>query len=298
MSNILISGGSGMIGSRLSEMLLLAGHSVGILTRYRANKAGKIRKFVWDIENQEIDKEAIPWADHVIHLAGESVGQRWTKRKKSEILDSRIASTNLITNEFRKGTKVQSFISASAIGYYGDDTGSDILTESSMKGSGFLADVVEQWEEAVDGAEAYVDKVVKVRIGIVLSKKGGALSKMALPIKWGVGSALGNGQQWMSWVHLDDLCRMFLYVIENPVSHVVNGVSPNPITNKEFTKLVAKKLNRPLFLPRTPEIALKILFGEMAVLALGSNKVMPAAFNKEGFTFEYRTLPDALDSLL
>jgi uncharacterized protein (TIGR01777 family) len=298
MSNILITGGSGLIGSQISDLLISSGYNVGHLTRSPEKKSASAKMFGWNIDRQEIDQEAIPWADHIIQLAGETVGQLWTESKKKKILDSRIASISLINKELSKGSKVKSIISASGIGYYGDDTGSNVLTEDSPKGSGFLSDVVNQWEAVADEAKSYVDKVVKIRIGIVLSADGGALEKMIMPIKWRVGSSFGSGKQWMSWIHITDLSRIFLEAIKNPVPPIINGVSPNPVTNEEFTKILAKKLHRHLILPAVPKFALRMLLGEMSILALGSNKVIPASFQKEGFTFEYKTLPEALDSII
>jgi uncharacterized protein len=299
MANVLITGGTGLIGQYLSNLLVARGYSVGHLTRSVRKKQSSIRVFKWDVGNGVIDKEAIPWSDHIIHLAGETVGQRWTKSAKQQILQSRLASTQLIIEELRNSNhRLKSFISASAIGYYGDDTGDKLLTEESIQGEGFLAKVTGSWEEAVGESANYTKRLIKIRIGVVLSSSGGALAKMATPIQWGVGSVLGSGNQWLSWIHIDDLAKMFIKALEEPMQGVYNGVSPKPVTNKEFTKMLAKQLRRSIILPPVPAFVLKLMLGGMSVLALGSNKVEPEAFLKEGFTFGFANLDEALNSLI
>lgn len=299
MSNVLITGGSGLIGKHLSEMLLGKGYTVGHLTRSFAKNSDDIKLFTWNVDKGEIDQHAIPWADHIIHLAGETVGQRWTKSVKQKILQSRVDSTLLIVKELKTSHhQLKSLICASAVGYYGEDTGDKLLLEESPQGDGFLADVVANWEGAAETGTNYTERLVKIRIGIVLSAKGGAMSKMAMPIKLGVGSALGSGRQWLSWIHIDDLCKMFLQAVEEPLHGIFNGVGPYPVTNSEFTKLLAHQLKRPIILPKVPAFVLKLMLGEMSVLALGSNKAEPVAFLKEGFTFGFPKLDEALKSLI
>jgi uncharacterized protein (TIGR01777 family) len=298
MANVLITGGSGLIGKQLSFLLLSKGYSVAHLTRSSTNKTPSIKSFIWNPEKSEIDNEAVPWANHIVHLAGENVGQPWTNKAKQRILQSRIVSTKLIAEQLKKtNNRLESFISASAIGYYGADTGDKLLIEESPHGDGFLANVTATWEEATDACTSYTDRLVKIRTGIVLSKEGGALSKMAGPIRWGVGSALGSGKQWLSWIHINDLCKMYLFAIEKPLKGVLNGVGPTPTTNSDFMKELAHQLKRPLILPKVPAMVLKLLLGEMSILVLGSNKVEPVAFLKEGFTFEFANLREALKSL-
>lgn len=299
MSNVLITGGSGLIGKHLTEILLGKGYTVGHLTRSFAKNSGNIKLFTWDVEKGEIDQHAIPWADHMIHLAGETVGQRWTNNVKQKILQSRVDSTLILVDQLKKKNhQLKSLICASAVGYYGDDTGDKLLLEESPQGDGFLADVVANWEGAAETGTNYTERLVKIRIGIVLSAKGGAMSKMAMPIKLGVGSALGSGRQWLSWIHIDDLCKMFVQAVEEPLHGIFNGVGPNPVTNFEFTKLLAHQLKRPIILPKVPAFVLKLMLGEMSVLALGSNKAEPVAFLKEGFTFGFPKLEEALKSLI
>jgi uncharacterized protein len=299
MANVLITGGTGLIGQYLSKLLVAKGYSVGHLTRSARKKSKNVRVFKWDVSQGEIDKEAIPWSNHIIHLAGETVGQRWTKKVKQRILQSRVDATQLIIAELKNSNHhLTSFISASAVGYYGDDTGDKLLTEECAQGEGFLARVTGNWEEAVGESANYAQRLVKIRMGVVLTSSGGALAKMATPIKWGVGSVLGSGNQWLSWIHIDDLAKMFIQALEEPLQGVYNGVSPNPVSNKEFTKMLAKKLRKPIILPPVPTFMLKLLLGEMSVLVLGSNKVEPVAFLKEGFTFGFANLDEALKSLI
>lgn len=299
MSNVLITGGSGLIGMHLSTILLGKGYTIGHLTRSTTKELDSIKLFSWDIDNNEIDENAIPWADHIIHLAGETVGQRWTKNTKKKILQSRVNSTMLIIEQLKRcDHQLKSLICASAIGYYGADTGDKMLIEESPPGEDFLADVVAKWEAVVDTGTNYTERLVKIRTGIVLTENGGALAKMAMPIKLGVGSALGSGEQWMSWIHIEDLCNMYVKAVEEPLHGIFNGVGPNPVSNKTFTKTLAHQLKRPILLPRVPAFVLKLMLGEMSVLALGSNRVAPVAFLKEGFTFGFPELEAALESLV
>ena len=299
MVNVLITGGSGLIGKHLSAILLGKGYSVGHLTRSAGKDLDNIRLFSWNVDIGEIDEQAIPWADHIIHLAGETVGQRWTNSAKQKILQSRVNSTLLLVKQLKKSNhQLKSLICASAIGYYGADTKDNLLIEESPKGDGFLAEVVADWEAAADTGSANTERLVKIRNGIVLTQNGGALAKMVMPIKLGVGSALGSGEQWMSWIHIEDLCNMYIKAVEEPLHGIFNGVGPNPVSNKAFTKILAHQLKRPIILPRVPASVLKLMLGEMSVLALGSNRVEPVAFLKEGFTFGFPRLDEALKSLV
>jgi uncharacterized protein (TIGR01777 family) len=298
MANVLITGGSGLVGGAITEKLKSENYKVAFLTR-RINKNLKdVEQFLWDPAKQVLDTDAIKWADHIINLAGESVAQRWTSEARTRILNSRVDGTTLLKSHLAGREKpIKSFISASAIGYYGTNTGDAQITESTVPGDDFLAEVVKKWEQAIDGCQPFTERLVKIRIGLVLAAQGGALEKVAQPIKFGLGAPLGSGKQWMSWIHLNDLSNMFVSSLTSDRSGVFNGVAPNPVTNKEFTKLVAKQLHRPLILPNVPGFALKILLGEMSSIVLGGNKVMPVAFQKEEFKFEYNRLEDALSNL-
>ena len=284
------------MGSNMTSLLQSKGFEVGILTRSIKNIAG-IKEFLWDIDKQQIDKNALTWADHIIHLAGENVGQRWTSATKERIINSRVNSTKLLADALASGEyEVKSFVSASATGFYGD-TGDVEVDETAPAGTGFLADVVVSWEGAVDQLKPVVDRLVKLRIGIVLTPEGGALAKMTMPIRLGIGSPLGSGNQWMSWIDLDDLCRMFVFAIENPLSGTYNAVSPQPVTNREMTKALALQLNRPLLMPNVPAFVLKMTLGEMSSMVLEGNKVSSVAIQEEGFKFEFDTLDKSLGHL-
>lgn len=296
-SKILITGGTGLVGTRLSEKLTQLGHSVSHLSR-RANPDAKYPALKWDIQKEEIDPKALE-VDHIIHLAGAGVGdEKWTKKRKEIIYNSRIDSTKLLYQKTKEsGTKLKSFISASAIGYYGMDTGDQLLTESSPAANDFLAQVTADWEAAAIGFESLNIPLTYLRVGVVLSSKGGALVKMAQPIKYGVGAALGSGKQYISWIHIDDICDMLVWLLENKKAGVYNGVAPNPITNAEVTKAIAKTLKKPLLLPPVPAFVLKLILGEMSSIALGGNKVSAQKLKDEGFKFQFNDIRSALSDI-
>ncbi|MEP1095044.1 MAG: TIGR01777 family oxidoreductase [Cyclobacteriaceae bacterium] len=295
---ILITGGTGLVGQRLSELLVENHFEVSHLSRHPTK--GTHESFHWNVEKGEIDKEAIKNSDIIIHLAGASVaGKRWTKKWKQEIYDSRINATRLLVEAIRNhNSRLQHFISASAIGYYGWDTKENLVDENSEKGKGFLADVVADWEGEVSNLNEFGVRNSIVRVGIVLSDKGAALVEMTKPIKLGVGAPLGSGKQFMSWIHLDDLCQLFIHMIKNEETGVFNAVSPNPVTNKDFTKQLAKELNKPLILPNVPSFALRLLVGEMQVMLTGGNKVSSKKIEQTGFDFQYPSLHSALKNLV
>lgn len=293
--NVLITGGSGLVGRRLTTMLVSEGFSVGTLTRSVKQIPG-IKEFEWDIDRGYLDNSALIWADHIIHLAGETLGQRWTPEAKKKILSSRKRTTKLLAEELRANYSIKSFLAASAIGYYGN-TGDADIDEKSPNGTGFLAEVTQQWENTIEEVKPHVERLVKFRIGIVLSSSGGALGKMNLPIRYGVGAPVGSGKQWMSWIDLDDLCRMFIFALKTSLSGTYNAVAPEPVTNKAMTCALATQLNRPLILPNVPGFVLKAMLGEMSIMVLDGNKVSAAAIQKEGFKFDYDTLEKSLDHL-
>jgi len=234
--------------------------------------------------------------DAIIHLAGAGVAdKRWSKSRKEEILMSRVKSTKLLYTTLSKTPNaVKVIVSASAIGYYGFQSDEE-LTEESKPGTDFLAKVTNQWEAEVDKLASLKVRVVKLRIGIVLSEKGGALVEMAKPIRWGVGSPLGTGSQYISWIHLDDLCEMFIHAIDtNQMNGAFNAVTGNWVTNEEMTKAIANTLKKPLWLPNVPAFVLKIIVGEMAAIVLGGSKVTADKIKGTGFKFIYTTVEEAL----
>jgi hypothetical protein len=295
---ILITGASGLIGSQLTTMLLQKGYQVVHLGR--SKKSGAVPSFVWDVANQKIDEEALHGISHIIHLAGAGVAdKRWSDARKKEILDSRIQSTQLLFDTLKKTNhQVESFISASAIGFYGFTMEETVFNEESKAGSDFLAQVTRQWEEEVDKISLLGIRTVKLRIGIVLSNKAGALVEMAKPVRFGVGAALGTGKQYMSWIHIDDLCNMFVKATEDVNMQGAYNAVCDWVTNKDFTKSVAQILKRPMLLPPVPAFAMKLLIGEMAAMIVNGSKVSSEKIRKTGFKFSYPDLQSALNDQL
>lgn len=292
---VTVTGVTGFIGHRLLGRLRGEAHQTRVLSR-TVGKAGAV--WPWDAMAGTPPPDALEAADAVIHLAGEPVAQRWSPEVKQRIRDSRIEGTrNLVTamGSLRKPPRV--LVAASALGYYGE-RGDDLLTEASSPGTGFLPEVCIEWERQADRAAEFGVRVVKIRIGIVLGSEGGALKKMLLPFRLGVGGRVGSGRQWMSWIHADDLVSLMLFALDTPGLHgAVNGTAPNPVTNAEFTRVLGAVLHRPAILP-VPAFALKIMFGEMAEVMLGSQRIQPAAALSAGFQFRYPALEQALRQLL
>lgn len=253
---------------------------------------------MWNVEKGMIEEDAFDGVDAVVHLAGAGVAdQRWTKKRKQEILESRTKSTALLAHHLENYPRVKAVVSASAIGYYGFGLTDKEYTEESNPGTDFLASVVSAWEGEVDKIQN--KRVVKMRVGIVLSEKGGALKEMMKPIQWGVGAQLGTGKQYMSWIHLDDLCRMFMRAVEDQTMRgAYNATGPYAVTNKELTRALAKALHKPLWLPPVPKFVLKIVVGEMADIVLNGSIVSSKKIQQAGFTFQFNSLEEALNDLL
>ena len=290
MRHILITGGSGLVGQRITELLEKKGYHVAWLSRSPQSR----KTFLWNVEKGEIDPAAIEWADAIVHLAGAGVAEkRWTPERKKLILESRTQSTQLLFSAVEKSEKKPSaFISASAVGYYGFNTGTTLVDENSNPGSDFLAGVVIAWENEVKKMEALQLRTVLLRIGIVLDAGGGALGEMLKPP---VAAPLGSGDQWMSWIHIEDLARMFVFALEKTtLQGVFNAVGPNPATNQQLTKEAAAAKRKPYLGIGVPGFALKLLLGEMAAMVLGGNRVSSKKIEKAGFEFEYPELKGAL----
>lgn len=296
--NITISGGSGLIGRRLLKLLGADGHALRVLSRHAGtNLPPGVALSVWDATRGDPPAESLQEADAVIHLSGENVAQRWTAAARQKIRDTRVEGTRHLVQALAKlPRRPQTLVCASAIGYYGS-RGDEVLTEASAPGSGFLPEVCVAWENAAREAEALGMRVVLVRIGVVLDARGGALGKMLPPFKMGLGGKLGNGRQWMSWIHVADLAALFRHALQNPLAGPVNGVAPAPVTNTEFTRALGAALKRPAVLP-VPQPALRLLFGEMAEMLLSSQRVLPQAAESSGFRFQFPRLEAALSDLL
>ena len=288
---IAITGASGLIGSALGGHLKSEGHTVQRLVRRATVAPDEIQ---WDPKTGYVDIEALRGVDAVIHLAGVGVGdKRWTKRYKSEILNSRLLGTTAIANAVAE-VKPQVFISASAIGWYGD-SGNRAVVETDSVGNDFLAAVCREWEGAADLAGDV--RTVKLRTGLVLDPTGGALGRMLPLFRFGLGGKLGSGKQWWSWITLHDVVRAIIFALEHPIAGPVNLTTPNPVTNQEFTAALARAMNRPALFP-APAIALKIALGGFSSEVLGSKKVMPNALSDAGFVWDYPHITNALTALI
>jgi uncharacterized protein len=288
---IAITGASGLIGSALVGHLKSEGHTVQRLVRRAPVSPDEIQ---WDPKTGYVDIEALRGVDAVIHLAGVGVGdKRWTKRYKSEILNSRLLGTTAIANAVAE-VKPQVFISASAIGWYGD-SGNRAVVETDSVGNDFLAAVCREWEGAADLAGDV--RTVKLRTGLVLDPTGGALGRMLPLFRFGLGGKLGSGKQWWSWITLHDVVRAIEFALANPISGPINLTSPNPVTNQEFTAALAQALKRPALFP-APAIALKIALGGFSSEILGSKKVLPSALSDAGFVWDYPHITNALTALV
>lgn len=294
---ILISGSSGLIGSALTPYFINKGHDVSKLIRKRLSR--KDNEIYWEPQRNEIDASKLEGYDAVVHLSGENVFGLWTSKKKQEIKDSRVKSTTLLCDTLSKlEMKPRLLACASAIGFYGD-RGDEVLNEESSAGTGFLTEVTKKWEAVTEIAFKNGIRVINLRIGAVLSPKGGALGKMLLPFQLGLGGRVGSGKQYISWISIDDVCGSIYHtIITDSLKGPVNIVSPNPVTNIEFTKALGRVLNRPTILS-IPSFLLKSLVPEMAEeVLLSSTRVAPLRLLSTGYSFQYPSLDGALRHVL
>lgn len=299
MYTILIAGGTGLIGRHLSEMLTAQGHTIHLLSR-TASPNAKYKTFVWDVMKGEIDEASLASADFVINFAGAGIAdKRWTDKRKKLIIESRVKGNELLAKVLPKYPNVKAYISASAIGYYGD-RGVELLPESAAPGKdGFLSESVVAWEDSIGEVASTGLRTVTIRIGIVLSTKGGALEKLLLPFNFWLGVYFGNGEQIYSWIHIEDLCKMFIMAMENEqMKGVYNGVAPNPVTNKAFTEITAKALDKSALLVPSPSFAMRLAMGEMADVVLSGSNVSSKKIETDGFHFEHPQLKSALKDIL
>ena len=299
MASILISGGSGLIGKKLSALLISKGHEVKHLGR-KENLSAAIKCYSWDLASKKIDERAFEGIDTIVHLAGAGIAdKRWTSERKKEILESRIISSELLVNEANKRAgQIKTFVGGSAIGFYGAVTTDKIYTEDDLPGNDFMADVCVKWENTYHQLNANIRKVI-IRTGVVLSKDAGALPKLITPIKFGIGAAVGSGKQFVPWIHINDIVSLFHEAICNEgVTSIYNGVAPNPISNNELNKAIAKQLNKPYFMPNVPVAMLKLLLGEMAVMVTEGSVISAEKTSSIPFNFQYPKIEEALMDLL
>lgn len=299
MATILITGGTGLVGQRLSQLLTTQGDKVIHLSR-KENLNATYPAYQWDLKKGTIDLKAIEQADYIVHLAGANVAdQRWTKSYKKIIIDSRVKSAALLQKAIQEAEyKPKAVIAASAVGYYGN-RGETLLTETSSKGKGFLSDVVEDWEIALNDFNPLVERTVFLRVGIVLSTQGGALAKMLPSYYVRTGAYFGNGQQYYAWIHIDDLCKMFIKGIKDAtMKGIYNAVAPNPVTNKTLAYKIADALDKPSIILPTPAFGLRFAMGEMSSIVLDGANVSAQKIMNAGFKFDYSEVLPALKDLV
>lgn len=279
--NIVITGGTGLVGRHLSKKLREAGYNVFVLTRSEPESV-----------------KAIDQADYIVHLAGANIGAgRWTARRKQEILSSRVETAEVIFKRVAAAsetTRLKAFISASATGYYGAVTTDHIFTEDDPAATDFLGETCRLWEAAADRFQELGVRIVKIRTGVVLTAKGGALAKMSLPVKLGLGSAMGSGVQYLPWIHIEDLCGIYIKAIEDvQMQGAYNAVAPEQVNNREFTRSLARALRKPFWLPPIPSLLMKLIFGEMSSILLEGSRVSADKIIREGYSFRFPRLKEA-----
>ena len=295
MEKVLITGGSGLIGRRLSFLLKSRGYEVRILSRSN-NPKNNYKTFVWNVSEQYINESAFEGLNHIIHLAGAGIAdKRWSEKRKKEIIASRVASTNLLYNTVKRlKTPLSSFISASATGYYGSVTTETIFEEIDKPAKDFLGKVCSLWENSIFQFNEIKIRTVALRTGIVLSKDGGALKKMKTPVI----TALGNGKQYMPWIHIDDLCELYIKAIQDEqFKGAFNAVSSEHISNLSFSKKISKIFNHPFLAIGVPSFILQIVFGEMSTIILNGSRISANKIQQAGFKFKFENLEKALKNL-
>jgi uncharacterized protein (TIGR01777 family) len=306
MPTILITGGTGTIGKKLTALLLETGYSVIVLSRHpeKYTSYHSLLSFAgWDVHADFINEQSIQEADYIIHLAGAGVAEkRWSKKRKIEIVESRVQSSTLLVKALRTiPNKVKAVVSASAIGWYGPDKiNQPIFEENALSSKDFLGETCRLWEESIAPVESLGIRLVKLRTGIVLSNQGGAFAEFKKPLQYGIAAILSKGNQMISWIHETDVCNMYLYAIKNvEIKGVYNAVAPNPVTNKELTISLAKQLRKQYYIPvHVPKFILKLMLGEMSIEVLKSTKVSCQKIESNGFKFQFNTIESAIKNLL
>lgn len=293
---VLLTGASGLIGRHLSKLLKENGYRVLTLSRHPTDK----ESYRWDLTTHQLDSEALNQTDHIIHLAGAGIGDgRWTEARKKEIVDSRVQSSALLFQKFKEsGGRLKTFVTASAVGYYGTEEQERAFTENDPAGTGFLAEVCQKWEQAADSFHKDGVRTVKMRTGIVLAADGGILPQMAMPVRMGLGLAFGNGKQYIPWIHIQDMCNIYLSALKDQSwQGAYNAVSPESATNASFTKQLAHHFHKPFWPLSVPAFPLKMVMGERSELLLKGSDVKPMRLTEQGFDFIYPNLSAALSDL-
>ena len=303
---VLITGATGLVGTALTQLC----HKNGIDVNYLTTSKDKIQSksnykgFYWNTKTDEIDDACFDGVETIFHLAGATIAQRWSVENKKAIFESRVVTTRLLYSTLSRKRKkegaitVKHFITASAIGGY-PSSFTKLYDESYPEyASGFLGQVVEQWEAAAMEFQKIDVMTSRVRTGIILDKNHGALPKLMKPISYGAGAPLGSGKQWQSWIHIDDMAGIYYHIYKNKLAGIYNGVAPAPVTNQKFTEVVADELGKPLLLPKVPAFALKLMLGDMAAVVLESQKVSAQKIQEDGYTFMYKDIDSAIANLL
>ncbi len=299
--NVLISGGTGFVGKHLTALLIKRGYSVSILTRKVQANQKDIFYYKWDVAQQTIDEKAVEKADFIIHLAGENIAEkRWTAKRKAAIIESREQSTVLLYSAIKKqNKKLEAFVSASAVGIYGAVNGPEICTEEMTPANDFLGYTCQKWEDSLDFIENRHIRTVKIRTGLVLGKVDGFLSKLAPLFKYRLGSVIGSGKQYMPWIHIDDLCEMYVLALENDeMQGAYNAAVQDDTTNAVFSKTLACVYGYSIWLPAVPEFLIKLAMGEMSKIVLTGRRVSSKKIEAAGFRFQFKNLEGALRNCL
>lgn len=300
MAHILITGGSGSIGRGLIPKLQANGHSVSVIGR-SVHRNLDVPSYTWDLHKGTLDERALKDVTHIIHLAGAGIADKpWSPSRKQEIIESRVKPLQLLSETLKKrNQRIEAIISSSAVGYYGAITSEKVFTEVDAPANDFLGSTCKLWEDAVQSFKPVADREVRVRTGIVLMKSDGALPKLALPVRFGVGAAIGSGKQWMPWIHIDDMTSVYLHAIENRHMHgAYNAVSPESATQSQFIQKIGKSLKRPVFLPSVPRFLVSTVLGEMSKVVTEGSRVSCQKIMDSGFEFKHIHLQEALNDLL
>ncbi|WP_298313503.1 TIGR01777 family oxidoreductase [uncultured Aquimarina sp.] len=298
---VLITGATGLIGQEIVRLCHQSKIDVHYLTTSKSKLTSEknYKGFYWNPSAGEMDSSCFEDVEVIINLVGATVAKRWTNKYKQEIIDSRVDTASLILESLKKVKhSVRHIVSASAIGIYPDSFQNYYMEDSSMEDPGFLGEVVKKWETAVEEFKTLNIEVSLLRIGLVLSNKGGAFPKIANPIKQGIGAVFGSGKQWQSWIHVEDLAKMFMYVVEEELAGLYNAVAPNSVSNQKLTYVIADHLDKKIVLPNVPKFMMKLVLGEMHVLLFSSQRVCSDKILETGFRFKYDNITQAIEDLI